>query len=172
LEYAAHKKHGWIFPLTAVLDEFQALGHLPTLRYGLNYFLGMGVTLCLITPSMHEIIDIWGEHHPFLEGTATKVIFGIRDERIAEKFTRPIGTYPETHTRTSTSHSGNPFFSRSTTTITTEERDQPLFSAQALRQLDDNKVLAIIGTQQVLLTKTPFYADKKLLTRSTMEIKS
>jgi type IV secretion system protein VirD4 len=166
LEYAAARKDRKgekRFPLFALIDEFQALGHLPILRLGLNYFLGMGVTMCLITPSMHEIIHIWGEHHPFLEGTATKAVFGIRDERIAQRFTGPLGTHPVPRTRTSTSENR--------TTTSTEDHEQALFSAEELLDLDENKLLVKLNNKKVILDKTPFEKDKKLLARSKMEVR-
>jgi type IV secretion system protein VirD4 len=150
------------FPLFAVLDEFPTLGHFPILSYGLDYFLGMGVTMCLITPSMNRIHQIWGKDHPFLEGCATKVAFGMRDEKIARLFTGPIGMHPVSRSRTSTSRTGS--------STSTEDHNEPLFSPQELMQLDDKKVLALIGNQHVILDKAPYYTNKKLLARSKMEI--
>jgi type IV secretion system protein VirD4 len=165
LEHAAYRKDRLgekRYPVFAVLDEFQALGHFPIISYGLDYFLGMGVTMCLVTPSMNRVNQIWGKDHPFLEGTATRVVFGMRQKRIAESFTENIGTYPMPFTRTS--------HGKHSDSTSTEERDEPLFSAQELTQLDPMKLLAMIETQHVLLDKTPFFLDKKLLARSQMEV--
>jgi type IV secretion system protein VirD4 len=165
LEYAAHRKDRKgekRYKLFAIIDEFQALGHLPILRLGLNYFLGMGVTLCLITPSLNEIEDIWGTKHPFFEGTATKVAFAIRDEAVAAKMTSGMGKHEVPHTRTQRSSHG--------TSTSTEDREVSFFTADDLMALDDDTILAKIGKQQVLLDKTPFFLDKKLLARSKMEV--
>ena len=161
LEYAAHKKGPWQYPLLAVLDEFQALGRLQILRLGLNYMLGMGVTMMLITPSMNEVEDIWGMKHPFLEGTGTKVAFGLRQARIASYFTDDIGKHTVRHERVSTDTNGH-------RTTTVENREEPLFSAAALMDLDDDQVYARIGNKNVILDKTFYFDDPVLLARSKM----
>jgi type IV secretion system protein VirD4 len=166
LEHAAHRKDHKgekRYPLFAMLDEFQALGHLPILRYGLNYFLGMGVTMCLITPSLNEIEDIWGDKHPFFEGTATKLVFGINDDRVARKMTAGMGQHTVPYARTQKSRTG--------TSTSTEDREIPFFSADDLQDMDDKKLLARIRRLKVLLDQTPYYLDKKLLAKSQMEVK-
>jgi type IV secretion system protein VirD4 len=115
LEHAASRKTGWRWELVAMLDEFQSLRRLPILRHGLNYFLGMGVTMCLMTPSLNEVEDIWGMHHPFLEGCATKVVFGVRDARVAGRFSDSIGTTRTPHARESLADSPTGFGTRRTT---------------------------------------------------------
>jgi type IV secretion system protein VirD4 len=151
LEHAASRKGGWNFPLLAMLDEFQSLRRLPLLRHLLNYALGTGVTLCLITPSLNEIIDIWGEKHPFLEGCSTKVAFGIRDGRVADRFTDAIGSTETMRTRQSWSQTSSLWDRRRTDS--TEAREEPLVSRTAVLKLDPGNVLAQVGEQTALLTK-------------------
>jgi type IV secretion system protein VirD4 len=155
LEHAASRKTGWRWDLVAMLDEFQSLRRLPILRHGLNYFLGMGVTMCLITPSLNEVEDIWGLHHPFLEGCATKVVFGVRDARVAGRFSDSIGATSTPHARESLADSPTGFGKRRS--ISTEEREEPLFSSTAVMGLDEDTVLALVGRHTMRLQKARYW---------------
>lgn len=165
LEYAASRKTGWRWPLMAMLDEFQSLRRLPILRHGLNYFLGMGVTMCLITPSLNEVTEIWGPHHPFLEGCATKVVFGVRDAKVAARFSETMGMTQTEHTRESTSDGPTRFTPRHTTS--TETRDEPLISSTAVLGLKPDEVLAKVGPLTLRLGKA-WYRHNRLWKRRSL----
>jgi type IV secretion system protein VirD4 len=164
LEHSASRKVGWNFPLLAMLDEFQSLRRFATVSRLLNYALGTGLTMCLITPSLHDIIAIWGEHHPFLEGCSTKVAFGIRDGRVADRFTDAIGSTEMTRTRQSWSQTSSLWERRRTDS--TEAREEPLVSRTAVLKLDPGKVLAQVGEQTALLTKAYYKHHRVWLQRS------
>jgi type IV secretion system protein VirD4 len=164
LEYAASRAKGWAFDLIAVLDEFQSLGRLPLLRHLLNYALGRGLTLVLITPSLNEVDHVWGTKHPFLEGCGTKMVFGLRDGQVANRFLESIGMTEREHTRTSWSPTPSGWGWRRTTS--TESREEPLVSRTALLDLDDTKVLARIGRHTVLLPKAYYKDNPQWLRRS------
>jgi len=168
LEYAAARARGWSFKLTAILDEFQSLGNLPLLRHLLNYSLGRGVTLLLITPSLNEVDKVWGRHHPFLEGCGTKMVFGIRDGQVAERFLDALPTHMVTRRRTSWTPSAWGIGSRKT--ISEEEREEPLVSRSGLILLDDDKVLAQLGKHTALLRKAYYKHNRVWLRRSQLPI--
>jgi type IV secretion system protein VirD4 len=151
LEHAASRKTGWRWELLAMIDEFQALRRLPILRHGLNYFLGMGVTMCLVTPSLNEVEEVWGMHHPFGEGCSTQVVFGVRDPHVAERFARRVGMTQTAHARESWSEATTGFGKRKTTS--TETREEPLVSSTAVMELDEETVLAKVGRHTMRLQK-------------------
>jgi type IV secretion system protein VirD4 len=157
LEHSASRKTGWRFPLIAVLDEFQSLRRLPIIRHGLNYFLGMGVTMVLITPSLNEVEEIWGQHHPFLEGCSTKVVFGVRDARVAGRFSETIGMTETERTRKSLTDSPTGMGKRRTTS--TELREEPLISSTGIQDLDEDTVLAKMGRHTRQLQKAWYWQD-------------
>jgi type IV secretion system protein VirD4 len=168
LEHAASRKTGWHYPLLAILDEFQSLRRLPILRHGLNYFLGMGVTMCLMTPSLNEIEDIWGTHHPFLEGCSTQVVFGVRDPQIADRFAKRVGMTKTEHARESWSEATTGFGKRKTTS--TETRDEPLVSSTAVMGLDEGTVLAMVGRHAMRLQKARYWEHTVWHQRSQMPV--
>ena len=168
LEYAAARAQGWAFPLLAILDEFQSLGRLPLLRHLLNYALGRGVTLLLITPSLNEVDDVWGKNHPFLEGCGTKMVFGIRDGHVAERFLDALPDHTVVKRRTSWTPNASGWGWRKT--ISEEEREEPLVSRSALLVLDDNKVLAQLGKHTVILTKAYYKHHRVWRRRSRLPV--
>lgn len=168
LEYAASRAHGWSFPLTAILDEFQSLGRLPLLRHLLNYALGRGVTLLLITPSLNEVDDVWGRNHPFLEGCATKMVFGLRDGKVAERFLDALPDHTVVKRRTSwTPHASGWGWRK---TISEEEREEPLVSRSDLLLLDPTEVLAQLGEQTVILRKAYYKHNRRWRRRSRLPV--
>lgn len=166
LEYAAARAHGWSFDLKVILDEFQSLGRLPLLRHLLNYSLGRGVTLLLITPSLNEVEEVWGHQHPFLEGCGTVMVFGMRDGKVAERFLDRIPTHDVLKRRTSWTPDG--WWWKKT--ITEEVREEPLVSRSDLLQLDETKVLAWLGTHVVILDKAYYWKHRRWLQRSRLPV--
>jgi type IV secretion system protein VirD4 len=157
LEHAASRKTGWRWELLAMIDEFQALRRLPIIRHGLNYFLGMGVTMCLVTPSLNEVDKVWGMHHPFLEGCSTQVVFGVRDPHVADRFARRVGMTQTAHARESWSEATTGFGTRKTTS--TETREEPLVSSTAVMELDEKTVLAMVGRYKMRLGKARYWEN-------------
>jgi type IV secretion system protein VirD4 len=163
LQYAASRGQGWAFPLKAILDEFQSLGRLPLLRHMLNYSLGRGVTLLLITPSLREITRVWGRDHPFLEGCGTKMVFGMRSGKVADEFLDSVPTHEVTKQRTSWTPDG--WWWKKT--LSEEVREESLVSRSDVLQLDDKKVLALLGNLVVLLDKA-YYKDNPVWLRRSL----
>jgi hypothetical protein len=79
------------------------------------------------------------------------VAFGIRDGRVAARFTDVIGETETTRTRQSWSQTSSLWERRRTDS--TEAREEPLVSRTAVLKLDPGKVLAQVGEQTALLTK-------------------
>lgn len=159
LEYNASAKRGWTHPMLAVLDEFQSLGKLPILEEGLNYFLGTGLSMCLITPSLNYVESVWGRQHPFLEGCATQVTFGIRDESVARRVSGSLGQAEALVTRESVSQRGAGWERNRSTTTATETRDAPLISSTAVMDLAPEEVLVRRGSLRLKLTKASYWLD-------------
>lgn len=166
LEYAASRAHGWSFPLTAILDEFQSLGRLPLLEHLLNYALGRGVTLLLITPSLNTVDRVWGTKHPFLEGCATKMVFGLRDGKVAERFLDALPDHTVTKRRTSWTPHPSGWWWRKTTSE--EDRAEPLVSRSDLLLLESDAVLAQLGKQTVILKKAYYKHNRVWRRRSQL----
>ena len=134
----------------------------------MNYALGRGVTLLLITPSLHTVDDVWGKHHPFLEGCGTKMVFGIRDGQVAERFLDALPDHTVLHRRTSWTPNASGWGWRKT--IAEEEREEPLVSRSALLNLAPDKVLARVGGLTVILTKAYYKHHRVWRRRSRLPV--
>lgn len=163
LEFAARRKtrrgerrH----PLFFLADEVQALGYFPLLKQGLTYFLGMGVTMALMTPSMREFQAIWGRDHPFLENTSTKLAFGMRERDIAELFTKNSGRHTVTYTQVQADQKTG----RTTTSERTQE--EPFLTPEWLMDLDPSLMYCRMENLNVLLEKSSYLDDPELFAKS------
>jgi len=149
LEYCVSKQEGWTHPMLGMIDEVPGLKRLNILTEGLNYFAGSGVRLALITPSMEELMNTYGQHHNFLDGCKINIVFGIGDAKVAKLFSDRVGKHQVTQVR----HYGGK---------TSRERVwEPLLSETALMNLHERYQLVIVGRHKLLVQKA-YYKDHAL----------
>jgi hypothetical protein len=67
LDHCTQRQAGHLHRLLLLIDEMPALKRLPVLSDGLNFLAGYGVHLCLITPSLNSLVQLYGPHHNFLD---------------------------------------------------------------------------------------------------------
>ncbi len=161
--YATSRVGGWQHPLRMVIDEVQSLGRLRILAEGLNFVREYGVQLWCLTPSMEELVALYGDHHPFLEGSYLQMIYGLSDPDVARHFSRRIGTHEVKTTRT-TRHTGR----QGGANTTTDTRNEPLFSETALLHMEEDHVLIAAGKRNVLARQARYYQRRQWRQRSLL----
>jgi type IV secretion system protein VirD4 len=129
-------------------EEFPSLKHLTIARDIMNQGAGLGVQLCLITPSLNAIEDIWGMHHNFLDNSHVQCFFGITDERIAERLSKRLGTKTVLKRRTS--------WSRGQKTVSEEAVHEALLDASQITHLDPQQVIVLARDKQTVVLQTPW----------------
>lgn len=129
-----HRKTSHAWDVLAMVDEFQALGHLAPVEQMANYGRKFGLRLALITPSLKALEKSYGTHHVFLEACKVQVVFGLNDKQVAARFSESVGEQEVTKTR---------YMSRGQRSRETVK--EPLFSATALKGLSAKKALVLIG---------------------------
>lgn len=154
LDYCVSTKEGWAHKILGMIDEVPGLHRFQMLTEGLNYFAGYGVRLALITPSMEELVNIYGGHHNFLEGCKIKLIFGMEDAKVADTFSHRVGKAERRKTRQTGKHR------------TTERVQEPLLSGTALMHLAEKDLLVIVGRHKVIAQKTYYSANRTWKARS------
>jgi type IV secretion system protein VirD4 len=141
------RKLGW-HRVLGMGEEFPSLKHLNIAHDIMNQGAGLGVQLCLITPSLNDIEAIWGTHHNFLDNAHVQVFFGITDERVAERISRRLGTHTVTKRRVS--------WSGGRRTVSTEDVQEPLMTVSDITHMDPNDVIVLARDQQVIAQQTPW----------------
>lgn len=141
------RKRSW-HKLLVMGEEFPSLKKLNIAADLMNHGAGLGIQLCLISPSMNDIEDIWGTHHNFLDNSHAQCFFGITDERIAERISKRLGTHTIVEERVS-NQNGRRSVSRST-------RKEPLLSSSEITHMDPDNILVIARQTQVIVQQTPW----------------
>lgn len=136
------------FRLLGMGEEFPSLKHLQIVADVFNQGAGLGVQLCLVTPSLNDIEQIWGTHHNFLDNAHVQVFFGITDEAVARRVSARLGTHQVKRDRVSWHRGGR--------TVTRDWVQEPLLDSSAITHMDPNDVLVLARNHQVIVQQTPW----------------
>ena len=79
-------------PCMFCLDEFPVLGYFPDIAQNAGILRGYGVTFLIVSQSINQIVDVYGENHPFLDHCKTKIIFAPGNYKDAQMISQVIGT--------------------------------------------------------------------------------
>ena len=79
-------------PCMFLLDEFPVLGYFPDIAQNMGILRGYGVTFFIISQSIQQMADTYGENHPFMGHCKTKIIYAPNEPKDAEAISRIIGT--------------------------------------------------------------------------------
>jgi type IV secretion system protein VirD4 len=156
---------GWRHKVLVLIDEMPSLGHMTLLSDGLNYLAGYGVQLALMSPSMEELIHLYGPHHNFLEACRVQAIFGLSDERVAERVSKRIGNHERTIRRITRQHGG-----RGGLSISEDTRQEPLISPTGVLQLPEQSVLLSIGRHSLVADQARYYQHPLWRRRSQLPL--
>jgi type IV secretion system protein VirD4 len=140
-------KLGW-HRVLGIGEEFPSLKHLNIAQDILNQGAGLGVQLCLITPSLNAITDIWGAHHNFLDNTHVQAFFGITDASVARTVSERLGTQMVVKRRET--------WTDGRQSLSEEWVKEPLMDVSAITHMDPNDILLLARNHQVIVQQTPW----------------
>ncbi len=78
-------------PCLFLLDEFPVLGYFPDIALNAGILAGYGVTFFIVSQSINQIVDVYGENHPFLDHCKTKIIYASGNIKDARMISESIG---------------------------------------------------------------------------------
>lgn len=142
-------------PCLFLLDEFPVLGYFPDIALNAGILAGYGVTFFIVSQSLNQIVDVYGENHPFLDHCKTIILYAPGNLKDARQFADTIGN--RSVLLDNISSSGNKWeagfnnISRSS-----QETQTSLISPDELMKLEFNR--AIIFNQGM-----PPYKGKKVV---------
>ena len=78
-------------PCLFLLDEFPVLGYFPDIALNAGILAGYGVTFFIVCQALNQIIDVYGENHPFLDHCKTIILYAPGSLKDARTFSESIG---------------------------------------------------------------------------------
>lgn len=78
-------------PCLFLLDEFPVLGYFPDIALNAGILAGYGVTFFIVCQALNQIIDVYGENHPFLDHCKTIILYAPGSIKDARTFSESIG---------------------------------------------------------------------------------
>jgi type IV secretion system protein VirD4 len=148
------------------MDEFAAVGELPSFKRGIGYFAGYGLKVLTIIQTPAQLSDIYGADGAaaYMDNAGVEVVFTPKSLKEARNLSERFGTLAmESKSESKSKHLAH----SKGTTVSTSEQKRSLMMPQELLAMDQSKALVIIaGQPPVMANKLRFYAEEVFLERS------
>jgi len=138
-------------PCLFLLDEFPVLGYFPDIALNAGILAGYGVTFFIVSQSINQIVDVYGENHPFLDHCKTKIIYASGNYKDANNICQSIGNRSVLLDNISANMAN-----LSTANLSSQETSVSLINPDELMKLEFSRCI-------VLLEGKPPYKGKKVV---------
>ncbi len=138
-------------PCLFLLDEFPVLGYFPDIALNAGILAGYGVTFFIVSQSINQIVDVYGENHPFLDHCKTKIVYAPGNIKDARMISESIGNRSVLLDNISANMA-----SLSTANLSSQEISVSLVNPDELTKLEFSRCI-------VLLEGKPPYKGKKVV---------
>ena len=144
--------------LLFMLDEFPVLGNFPFLVKTMGILAGYGINFFLICQGLNQLVDIYGQNHPFLDHCKTLCVYAPGKVEDAKVFTEAIGK--ESVTKESLSASGSRYaVALNNLNASSQEVARDLMNPDELMHLPPNECLVINQNMCTYIAKKVVYYD-------------
>lgn len=148
------------------MDEFAAVGELPSFKRGIGYFAGYGLKVLTIIQTPAQLADIYGGDGAaaYMDNAGVEIVFTPKSLKEARNLSERFGTLAmESQSTSKSKHLAD----RKGTTVSTSEQKRALMMPQELLAMDQSQALVIIaGHPPVKANKLRYYAEEVFLERS------
>ena len=153
-------------PCLFLLDEFPVLGYFPDIAQNAGILAGYGVTFFIVSQSLNQIVDVYGENHPFLDHCKTLILYAPGNIKDARSFSETIGN--RSVLLDNISHSGNKFDGGfSNVSQNSQEIQTSLINADELMKLDFTRAIIFNqGMPPYKAKKVVYYEDPRFCKRA------
>lgn len=146
--------------LVFLLDEFPVLGYFPDIAEVMGVLRGYGINFIIVCQALSQLINIYGQNHPFLDHCVVQAVFAPGTTKDAEEFSAAIGN--RTMHETKMSSSGRKFSASSSYSWNDNSYGQRLLDASDIKRIPGDKCLVLAhGMQPYIATKVVYYMDKR-----------
>ena len=144
--------------LLFMLDEFPVLGNFPFLVKTMGILAGYGINFFLICQGLNQLVDIYGQNHPFLDHCKTICIYAPGKIEDAKAFTEAIGK--ESVTKESISTSGSRYaVALNNLNASSQEVARDLMNPDELMHLPPSEALIMNQGMPAYIAKKVVYYD-------------
>lgn len=151
-----------------LLDEFPVLGYFPDIAENMGVLRGYGINFIIVCQALNQLVDRYGQNHPFLDHCTVQVIFAPGNERDAEAFSQRIGN--KTFNEVKMSSSGRRFGPSSNFSFNQNGSSQRLLDAADIMRFPGDKCLILAhGMQPYVATKCVYYMDSRFKEKLKMK---
>lgn len=153
-------------PCMFLLDEFPVLGYFPDIAQNMGILRGYGVTFFIISQSIQQMADTYGENHPFMGHCKTKIIYAPNEYKDAEAISRIIGTRSVLLDNKSSNMA-----SLGASNLSSQEISVSLINADELMKLEFSRCIVLLeGKPPYKGKKVVYYEDPRFKDKSFMKI--
>lgn len=150
-------KHHLVF----FLDEFPVLGAFPFIAKVMGILAGYGVTFLIVCQALNQIVDLYGENHPFLDHCKTAIVYAPAKFADAKNFTDSIGQESVVHDNLSSS-GRKMSIALDNVSQGSQEVARNLLNPDELMKLPANECLILNqGMPPYIAKKISYYTDER-----------
>jgi type IV secretion system protein VirD4 len=144
-----------------LLDEFPVLGAFPFLSKTLGILAGYGITFYIVVQALNQIVDLYTQHHTFLDNCKTICVYAPGKIEDAKNFTEMIGK--ESVVKESISASGSRYaVAFNNLNASNQEIARDLMNPDELMKLPPDEALILNqGMPAYIAKKVVYYQDKR-----------
>ena len=158
---------GYKHRLLMMIDEFPALGKLDILAESLAFVAGYGLKMYLITQDLTQLFAAYGKDESIISNCHVRIAYAPNKVETAELLSKMAGT--TTVYRQTRSYSGKRFGMQGNVSISEQETQRPLLTAdETMRLPPDDMLIFVAGHSPIYGRKIKYYADKELLRRASI----
>lgn len=146
------------YDILLILDEFPILGNFPVIAEEMGVLRGYGVFFMIVCQALNQLVDRYGQNHPFLDHCTAHIIYAPGNIGDAELYSRSIGN--ETVREEKVSRSGRLKIGDSNLNYSDNCLGRALFDAADIMRIPKDKLLLRIQNEQPYIgTKVVYYMD-------------
>lgn len=145
-----------------LLDEFPTLGTFPMIAENMGVLRGYGVFFIIICQALNQLVDRYGQNHPFLDHCDVKIIGAPGSTQDAELYSRIIGQ--ESVHQEKVSRSGQRLSNLGSLQFSDNDMGRNLLDASDIMRIPSDKALLLVKSMQPYIAeKVVYYMDKRFV---------
>lgn len=147
------------WPVQIILDEFDQLGHMPSIVQALKQLAGHGARVSIITQSIPGLESIYSENERLsIESAAgIKVYIAPNEKKTAAEVSEALGKTTKLSVSDSYSQGGSGVMKRS---LSRRNEERPLLTPDEVRRLDPNRIILVPERQNpIIADRIIYYRD-------------
>lgn len=153
-------------PCLFLLDEFPVLGYFPDIALNAGILAGYGVTFFIVSQSINQIVDVYGENHPFLDHCKTKIIYASGNYKDASNICQSIGNRSVLLDNISANMAN-----LSAANLSSQETSVSLINPDELMKLEFSRCIVLLeGKPPYKGKKVVYYEDPRFKDKQFLEI--